>query len=82
MLCPQAVRTGMTAENAATKAAAGDGMMEASEVAEIVIEGLQHESFLILPHPEVEAYMQRKSADYDRWIKGMNRLHCSLSPQD
>jgi NAD(P)-dependent dehydrogenase (short-subunit alcohol dehydrogenase family) len=88
MLCPQAVRTGMTqpvdeADNApganATRAASADGMMEADQVADIVVEGLARESFLILPHPEVETYMQRKTADYDRWIKGMNRLHQSLT---
>jgi NAD(P)-dependent dehydrogenase (short-subunit alcohol dehydrogenase family) len=88
MLCPQAVRTAMTspgdeAEDAAgtsaVQAAAADGMMEADEVADIVIEGLHKESFLILPHPEVETYMQRKTTDYDRWLKGMNRLHRSLT---
>ena len=88
MLCPQAVRTAMTAsadesEDAARrsshKAAAADGMMEADQVADIVVEGLHQESFLILPHPEVETYMQRKTSDYDRWLKGMNRLHRSLN---
>ena len=88
MLCPQAVRTGMTPseENgddtpgaSAAKAAAGDGLMEPEELADIVIEGLERESFLILTHLEVETYMQRKTADYDRWIKGMNRLHLSLT---
>jgi hypothetical protein len=44
-----------------------------------VIEGLERELFLILTHPEVETYMQRKIADYDRWIKGMNRLQLSLA---
>ena len=57
-------------------------MMEASEVADIVIEGLGRESFLILPHPEVETYMQRKTADYDRWLKGMNRLHLAMTDPD
>ena len=88
MLCPQAVRTGMTpsedeADDApgasAARAAAADGMMEADEVADIVVEGLHQESFLILPHPEVETYMQRKATDSDRWLKGMNRLHRSLT---
>ena len=54
-------------------------MMEADQVADIVVEGLHQESFLILPHPEVETYMQRKATDYDRWLKGMNRLHRSLT---
>ena len=85
MLCPQAVRTAMTVQDddaegaSATKAAAGDGMMEPEELADKVIEGLGRESFPILTHPEVETYMQRKTADYDRWVKGMNRLHRSLT---
>ncbi|MCH1553471.1 MAG: SDR family oxidoreductase [Luminiphilus sp.] len=88
MLCPQAVRTGMTPSEdeaddtpgaSAARAAAADGMMEADEVADIVLEGLHQESFLILPHPEVGTYLQRKTSNYDRWLKGMNRLHRSLT---
>ncbi len=75
MLCPQAVRTAMTDnDGAGTKIAAADGMMETSQLADSVIEGLKNESFLILPHPEVLEYMQRKTSDYDRWIKGMGRF--------
>lgn len=75
LLCPQAVRTAMTADdNAGTAAAAGDGILEPDQVADCVVEGLRRESFLILPHPEVVKYMQGKTADYDRWIGGMNRL--------
>ena len=53
--------------------------MEPETLAEVVTAGLACESFLILPHPEVETYMQRKTADYDRWIRGMNRLHLSVT---
>ena len=87
LLCPQAVRTAMTAlENEqfggeGLAAAAADGMLEVDQVADCVVEGLAKESFLILPHPEVKEYMQRKTADYDRWIRGMNRFHCSLTQQ-
>jgi len=82
VLCPQAVRTAMVTtnpENDSTKAAATDGMMEPETVAEIVVEKLRDESFLILPHQEVLEYMRRKTADYDRWIGGMNRLYQKLS---
>ena len=86
LLCPQAVRTAMTEnEGSATAAASGDGMMEPEELAEVVVEGLRDERFLILPHAEVLTYMQRKAGDYDRWIGGMNRLAqrlmAALSPQ-
>lgn len=80
MLCPQAVRTAMTAgDNVSTQAAANDGMMEPEALAESVVDGLRSESFLILPHAEVAEYMRRKTADYDRWIAGMNRLHLRLT---
>lgn len=75
LLCPQAVRTLMT-ENAndATAAAASNGMIEPEELAESVVEGLRNESFVILPHPVVLDYMRNKTANYDRWIGGMNKL--------
>ncbi len=76
LLCPQAVRTAMTADSDddATKAASSDGMMEPDQLADIVVEHLAREAFLILTHEEVKVYMQRKTSDYDRWIGGMNRL--------
>lgn len=81
MLCPQAVRTAMTenTEDQATKAASGDGMMEPAQLADIVVDHLEREAFLILTHEEVKVYMQRKTSDYDRWIGGMNRLLQKLS---
>ncbi len=72
-LCPQAVRTAMT-EDTGGGVAAVDGMMEPDQLVDAVLEGLEKEEFLILPHPEVKVYMQRKTADYDRWLSGMRRL--------
>ncbi|HMK65082.1 MAG TPA: SDR family oxidoreductase [Thermodesulfobacteriota bacterium] len=71
-LCPQAVRTAMAGPDGGV--AAVDGLMEPAQLAESVIEGLDKESFLILPHPEVKTYMERKVSDYDRWLQGMRRL--------
>ncbi|MEE9281083.1 MAG: SDR family NAD(P)-dependent oxidoreductase [Myxococcota bacterium] len=74
VLCPQAVRTAMTA-GAPTGGVAGvDGVLEAEDVAESVIQAIDEERFLILPHPTVLGYMQRKTSDYDRWLEGMRRL--------
>ncbi len=74
VLCPQAVRTAMTAETTEGGVAGVDGMMEADEVAAIAVEGIAREEFLILPHPQVADYMVRKATDRDRWIAGMRRL--------
>jgi NAD(P)-dependent dehydrogenase (short-subunit alcohol dehydrogenase family) len=72
VLCPQAVRTKMTAGGPGV--AGVDGMLEPEAVAEDVVEAIREERFLILPHKEVVTYMQRKTSDYDRWIVGMQRL--------
>ena len=72
VLCPQAVRTPMTAGGPGV--AAVDGMVEPEQVADAVIEALREERFLVLPHPEVAEYIRRKATDYDRWLHGMRRL--------
>ena len=81
VLCPQAVRTAMTADNP-DGVASVDGMIEPEEVSEKVIAALKQESFLILPHPKVLDYMQRKTGDYDRWIGGMKRLQSNYRVPD
>lgn len=74
-LCPQAVRTAMTAGGDGTGGVAGlDGLLEPDQLANTVIETLAEEKFLVLPHPEVLTYMRRKTEDYDRWLGGMRRL--------
>ena len=50
------------------------GSVSPEEVADAVIEGMDTERFLILPHREVAEYFQRKATDYDRWLRGMRRL--------
>lgn len=84
MLCPQAVRTAMTTagdaqETAQIQSASIDGMIEPEEAMESVVQGLRDESFLILPHGVVLDYIRGKTADYDRWIGGMNKLMRSLT---
>ncbi|MDJ0922643.1 MAG: SDR family oxidoreductase [Henriciella sp.] len=74
VLCPQAVRTAMTAGNE-DGVASIDGMMEPPEVAEACVKAIEEETFLVLPHPEVLKYMRNKTADYDRWIAGMQKLN-------
>jgi NAD(P)-dependent dehydrogenase (short-subunit alcohol dehydrogenase family) len=79
-LCPQGVRTNMLLSG-------GDdetnfllpGSKAPEEVAEVVVAGLRDEHFLILPHPEVAEYFQRKAGDYDRWLKGMRRMQAAVA---
>jgi len=74
VLCPQAVRTAMTADFENGGVAGVDGMLEPEDVADCVIEALDEQRFLILPHPSVAKYLRNKVDDYDRWLAGMRRL--------
>ncbi|MGA0601118.1 SDR family oxidoreductase [Caulobacter sp. KR2-114] len=80
VLCPQGVDTAMLrAGGGAAQPQNLDGVLTPDQVADSVIEGLAAEHFLILPHPIVETYMQRKTADYDRWLGGMRRLRARMA---
>jgi NAD(P)-dependent dehydrogenase (short-subunit alcohol dehydrogenase family) len=93
-LCPMAVDTAMLRggdpagggpgdpPEGAAGAAAVQGVLSAEAVAHAVVAGLRDERFLILPHPEVATFEQRRAADRDRWLAGMRRLSASLGITD
>ena len=76
-LCPQGVRTAMLAQDGERNFLT-DGALDPDQVAEVVVEAIRDERFLILPHPEVGEFFQRKATDYDRWLRGMRRLRARI----
>lgn len=74
MLCPQGVDTPLL-HGLPMGPQSRDGILSAEAVADSAIEGLERETFLILPHKEVTGYVQNKTSNYDRWIGGMAKLH-------
>lgn len=87
-LCPMGVRTplledgfgleGKAALGAQAVAAAG-ALLDPEQVADLVADSLVEERFLVLPHPEVLTFLQRKTSDHDRWLAGMRRLQDRLA---
>jgi NAD(P)-dependent dehydrogenase (short-subunit alcohol dehydrogenase family) len=75
-LCPMGVRTAMLqGEELSHRVVKGAGaVLEPDEVAAVTIEAIDQERFLVLPHPEVLTFFQRKAMEYDRWLAGMRRL--------
>jgi NAD(P)-dependent dehydrogenase (short-subunit alcohol dehydrogenase family) len=87
-LCPMGVNTAMLNSTDDPGSVAGIGgatvrlagsVLEPEEVAEIVLRAIGAEEFLILPHPEVRTFVQRKAADVDRWLVGMRRLQARVT---
>lgn len=88
-LCPQGVNTAMlragddpTAGISTSVVRSAGRVLEPSDVAEIAVQTIRAETFLILPHPEVLTYLQRKTGDYDRWLAGMRKLQARMSNGD
>ena len=83
-VCPMGVDTamlnaGLDAGDGAETVTAAGAVLEPEDVADAVIDGLRAERFLILPHPEVLTFFQRKASDYDRWLAGMRRLQRTVT---
>lgn len=87
-LCPMGVNTkllyagessGDPLGELATRAVTAAGaVLEPAAVADIVLEAIDAERFLILPHPAVLEMYRHKGADYDRWLHGMRRYQRGL----
>jgi NAD(P)-dependent dehydrogenase (short-subunit alcohol dehydrogenase family) len=75
-LCPMGVRTAMLASDGlAERVVRGAGaVLEPEQVADAAVAAVEREEFLIVPHPEVLTFFQRKALDYERWLAGMRRL--------
>ncbi|NLA65137.1 MAG: SDR family oxidoreductase [Leucobacter sp.] len=74
-ICPQGVQTQMLEQPGLLKdLLSHDTALTPEAVAELAWQSLQHDRFLILPHPEVGDYYARRATDTDSWLGGMNRL--------
>ena len=87
-LCPMGVNTAMLQagfalegeEGLSTRVVAATGdVLEPEDVADTVVAALSEERFLVLPHPEVQEFLRRKTTDYDRWLAGMRRLQAAVA---
>jgi NAD(P)-dependent dehydrogenase (short-subunit alcohol dehydrogenase family) len=83
LVCPQAVATRLIGIDEDTETDAGargfggndvDGILSTEYVADCILAGIQEGRFLVIPHPQVRTYVQRKAEDHDRWIEGMRRF--------
>ena len=89
VLCPQAVATNIikNSPDDSTRAddgldggvAAGDGVLSSDDVAAECLDAIRNERFLVLPHPEVATYAERKGSDRERWLSGMRRFQGILA---
>ncbi|WP_338678171.1 SDR family NAD(P)-dependent oxidoreductase [Streptomyces sp. SCSIO 30461] len=74
-ICPQGVRTDMlTQAGVAGELVLAPGAIEPEDVAGALMDGIEADRFLILPHPEVAGYYRGRATDTDRWLDNMNHI--------
>ncbi|MEU2429761.1 SDR family oxidoreductase [Streptomyces sp. NPDC007861] len=74
-ICPQGVRTDMlTAAGSAGELVLAPSAIEPEDVADALLDGIEADRFLILPHPEVAAYYRARADDTEHWLGSMNRI--------
>jgi NAD(P)-dependent dehydrogenase (short-subunit alcohol dehydrogenase family) len=77
ILCPQGVDTDML-RSIPKGPQSGDGDLSPEQVAQDTLNGIEQETFVILPHPQVLGYMRKKTENYDRWISGMAKIQARM----
>jgi short-subunit dehydrogenase len=88
LVCPQAVatrmlgideETGVRDEQRSLGGSDVDGVLSAEYVADCILGGIQDNRFLVLPHPQVATYVERRGRDRERWVNGMRRYRRRLA---
>jgi len=79
LLAPLGVRTPMLGPTDSAFALNFAGpIKEPEEVAQMVLEAIAAERFLILTDPIAQKWMQHKTGDLERWLHGMRRLQQAM----
>jgi NAD(P)-dependent dehydrogenase (short-subunit alcohol dehydrogenase family) len=78
-VCPEAVNTPLLAEAVdadpvGSAPMLADPVIEPEDAAATVLEGIEQERFLILPHPQVQTYIAFKGAQPERWLGAMRQV--------
>jgi NAD(P)-dependent dehydrogenase (short-subunit alcohol dehydrogenase family) len=84
--CPQGVATPMLEtwreEDPSSRLASASGdTITPAEAASALADGIEAGRFLVLSHPEVGTYAQRKAADPERWLSGMQRFQAQIDAE-
>jgi len=79
LLAPLGVRTPMLDASSAFATTVAGTLAEPEDVADLVVDAIREERFLILTDPIAEMWMSRKTEDLERWLRGMRRVQQHLT---
>lgn len=82
LLAPLGVNTPMLGSSqSGFRSNAAGPIKEPEDVAQMVVDAVFEERFLILTDPIAETWMDRKANDLERWLNGMRRMQAKIEAQ-
>ena len=78
VICPQYVATSLTGYKEGGKTELNHGTITVEAAVDAIMAGIHEDRFMILTHPEVENFFQKKASDYNRWISGMRKMRRNI----
>lgn len=82
VICPQYVNTNILGVSDEERKQAMEGVITPQECAATIVEGIENDTFMILPHQEVAEFYKHRALDPGRWVNGMRRYRASLLGDD
>jgi NAD(P)-dependent dehydrogenase (short-subunit alcohol dehydrogenase family) len=83
LLAPLGVRTPMLGDvNSPFATTVVGPIKEPDDVAAMVVDAIADERFLILTDPIAQVWMERKTTDLERWLRGMRRVQQRIELMD
>ena len=81
LLAPLGVRTPMLDTTSPFARLAAGPIKDPAEVAQMVVDAVRQERFLILTDPVAQEWIEQKALDCERWLRGMRRLQARIEQE-
>ena len=78
VICPQYVNTNILMLNEDERSGDLPGVITPAQCASTIADGIEAETFLILPHPEVQKYSEKRVTDRESWLDTMRHFRRTL----
>jgi len=78
VICPQYVNTKILAVPDDERGKEMQGVISPEDCATTVVQGIEDETFMILPHKEVADFYRNRAGDPSRWVNGMRRYRAAM----
>lgn len=82
VVCPQYVNTNILAISDEQREQPMKDVLTPDDCAKVILNGIDNEDFMIMPHPQVLDFIANRSADPDAWIEGMRRYRKAMLTED